>query len=233
MGSSAAPRAQAAFSSGGLTEVPGIANRLQSAFGNPLAQSTIAGDPAARADIQGDLSNFRSQLAQINPEFLQADFGADQARGLSDVFRNIGLGGTDPRFRSFAESQFNVFESGAQQQRQNLANELGRRGLLNSSVGLTQLGNVDAGLSQQRQQLASQLGLQQLGRQDQALQQSLGALGQAAALQDLQLGARSAGLENILAPASLSVSETAAANAGRLPPQRQPGVFGRAFGGLF
>lgn len=151
------------------------------------------------------IGGFKSQLMQINPEFLSADFGSNILRQ-----RALGQDQSDIPFQRFAESQFNIFESGAAQQRQNVAENLARRGLLNSSVGLGALQNVDAQLAQQREGLGSQLGLQQLTRRDQALMDS-------ARLKDLELSARTAGLENLLALPTLDVARLAAENAGKVP----------------
>lgn len=171
------------------------------------------------------IGGFKSQLMQINPEFLSADFGSNILRQ-----RALGQDQSDIPFQRFAESQFNIFESGAAQQRQNTAENLARRGLLNSSVGLGALQNVDAQLAQQREGLGSQLGLQQLTRRDQALMDS-------ARLKDLELSARTAGLENLLALPTLDVARLAAENAGKVPSDsggggRRGGLVGGFLGAL-
>ncbi len=117
---------------------------------------------------------------------------------------------------------------------------MARRGLGNSSVAMNQMGNIDARLAQQKNLLGSQLGMQQLARQDQALNQSLGGyglqgrtLGQYSAAQDLGLNSVTAGLQNLLAKPELEIAKAAAINAGRLPPEKEPGLLGGIFGGLF
>ena len=110
---------------------------------------------------------------------------------------------------------------------------MARRGLGSSSVSLNQLQNVDRDLNLRREALGSQLGMQELGRQDQSLLQSIDAFGRAGAARDLELSARSAGLENLLALPTLEVAQTAALNSGRLPPERKPGLLGNVFEGLF
>jgi hypothetical protein len=182
-----------------------------------------------------DLGQFRSRLNQVTPEFFEADFGAENTRGIAELLerRGRGIAPRDTAFERFRDSQFNIFEQGAEQERANVASNLARRGLGSSSTGLNQLSNVDRNLSLRREALGSQIGLQELGRQDQALQQSLGAFGQAAAAKDLELSSRSAGLENLLALPTLQVAQQAAANAGKLPPERKPGLLGNIFEGLF
>jgi hypothetical protein len=203
-------------------------------------------------DGQGiNVADFQRKLANFNPQFFDTDFGqqrysdlADKVGGVSDRLSNIGFGGRDPRFDAFQQAQFNIFESGAAQQRQNMASEMERRGLGNSSVAMNQMGNIDARLAQQKNLLGSQLGMQQLARQDQALNQSLGGyglqgrtLGQYSAAQDLGLNSVTAGLQNLLALPALEVSALAARNAGKLPPEEEPGLIGGLFddifGGLF
>ena len=189
-------------------------------------------DSVADENIELDLNAFKAKLAEINPQFFEADFGLDDIRGIANQFRDIGQGAPDPRFQRFQDAQFNIFESGAASQRANAASNLARRGLLGSSTGLNQLGGIDAQLGQRREALGAQLGMQQLGRQDQALQNALGAFGQAAAMQDLQLNARSAGLENLLAIPSLQVAQQAAINAGKLPEEEKAGILSGLFKGI-
>jgi len=182
-----------------------------------------------------DLAAFKAKLAEINPQFFNANFGSDKMGGIAQLLENRGRGieGYDPAFDKFRESQFNVFEEGATGERQNAASNLQRMGLGNSSTSIDQLGGVDRRLNLQRNSLNSQLGMQQMGRQDQALQSSLGAFGQSAAAKDMELNARTAGLENLLAIPSLQVSQQAAINAGKMPPPEEKGLLGSMFGGLF
>lgn len=180
-----------------------------------------------------DLQAFQDKLNEINPQFFEADFGAGDIRGIAEQQRDIGRGGPDPRFQRFQESQFNIFESGANQQRANAASQLARSGLLNSSTGFDRLGNIDAQLGQRREALGSRIGLQELGRQDQALQSAVGSFGQAGAAKDLELSSRTAGLENLLAIPTLQVAQTAAQNAGKLPDEKESGLLGNIFEGLF
>jgi hypothetical protein len=142
-------------------------------------------------------------------------------------------------FERFRESQFNIFERGAEEQRRNAAANLSRLGLGSSSVGLNQLQNIDRDLGLRREALGAQVGLQELGRQDQALLNALGAFGQSGAAKDLELSARSAGLENLLALPTLQVAQQAATTAGQLPQGAggNRGLLGNVFegilGGLF
>jgi len=190
-------------------------------------------------DIMGsgelDLEEFKRRLGEINPQFFEADFGAEKTRGIAELLerRGRGIEPRDPAFERFRESQFNIFEQGAEEQRQNVASNLARRGLGSSSTGINQLAGVDRNLGLRREALGAQIGMQELGRRDNALQQSLGAFGQSAAAQDMQLNARSAGLENLLAIPALQVSQQAAINAGKLPEEDEPGLIDRLLGGLY
>ena len=189
------------------------------------------GDPLSTANY--DLSEFINKLGQYNNQFFNTDFGQNRFSGLANIFENIGTGGNDPRFDAYQQAQFNIFDSGATQQRQNVMAELGRRGLGNSSTGLNQLMNVDSNLAQQKQLLGSQLGMQQLGRQDNALGQALSAWNQYSNAQDMGLNSITAGLQNLLAVPSLEVSRTSANNQGRLPPPQRRGLLGDIFSGIF
>lgn len=226
MGSSNLGRAQEAITAGGISE--GLRG-----FGslNPFGR-TRRGFSPEEPDI--DLAEFNRRLAEINPQFFEADFGAERFGGIADVLeqRGRGIAPRDPAFERFQEAQFNVFEQGAEEQRRNVASELSRRGLGGSSTAINALGRVDERLAGQRAALGGQLGIQELQRQDQALLQAAGVLGQAGAARDLELSARAAGLENLLAGPALQVSRQAAIAAGRLPQERQPGILGGVLGGL-
>lgn len=218
-----------AAGTGGFSEIPGLAG----GFPNPFQRGSRGSAQPTLADL--DLSNFRSILDRFNPQFFDADFGGQRLTGIADVLeqRGRGIAPRDPAFERFRESQFDVFESGAEQQRARAASDLARRGLGGSSTALNQLSGIDERLGRQRSALDAQLGLQELQRQDQSLLQSAGVLGQAGAAEQARLGSVTAGLENLLAIPSLQVSQQAAELAGRIPQERQPGFLGNIFGGLF
>lgn len=211
-----------------------------SASGNPFRFLTdiFGGGTAPSQNIPVDdldLSAFQGQLNTLNPQFFNAQFGGDRLRGIADLLEQRGRGTAprDPAFERFRESQFNIFEQGAEQERQNVASNLARRGLGSSSVGLNQLANVDRNLALRREALGSQLGMQELGRQDQALLQSAGVLGQAGMAEEARLNAITSGLENLLAVPTLQVAQNAAILGSRLPPERRRGPIGNILGGLF
>lgn len=165
---------------------------------------------------------FKEKLEEVNPSFFGADYGSRLLHG-----RALGLDNTDRMFDKYAQSRFNIFESGAQQQRENMSANLQRMGLGNSSVGLNQLSNIDSSLSQQRESLGSELGLQQLQRRDQALLD-------AASMKELEFGATTVGLENLLAMPTLEIGRLAAVNAGKVPEDKSGGgLLGGLLGGLF
>lgn len=199
---------------------------------NPLNPFSFSG---RQTSPEIDFSEFQRKLSEVNPQFFNADFGSESIRGIAQTLENRGRGiaPRDIGFERFRDSQFNIFERGAEEQRQNVAANLARRGLGGTSAGINQLSNVDRELSQRREALGAQVGLQELSRQDQALQQSLSAFGQAGAARDLELSAASSGLQNLLAVPTLQVSQQAARSAGALPPERPRGLLGNVFGGLF
>lgn len=179
-----------------------------------------------------DLEEFNKKLAEFNPQFFNADFGSENLSEIANTLKDRSEG-SDPAFEQFRESQFNIFDQGAEEERSNAAGNLARLGILNSSTGTNELNKVDRNLNLRKGALSSQIGLQDLNRQDQNLLSSAGVFGQAGAARDLELSAISSGLENLLAPEALKISRIAAINAGKLPPEEEKGLFGNIFSGLF
>lgn len=235
------------FATNGLSVMPELANQASGLFNRGGSFGSIGG-----FSNNLDIETFRSALKEYNPQLFSADYGGQQFQdlatrfgGLADQFERERLNvGQDPRFEQYRESQFNVFEEGADEQRRRASAELARRGLGGSSTSLNQLGAINQRLDTQRQALSGQIGLQEMNREDQlrqaatqnlfgALGSQQGALGAAGGAEEARLNAVSAGLENLLAIPSLQVSQQAVEVAGRLPEEEEPGLFGKIFGGLF
>lgn len=187
-------------------------------------------DPLAFDEANFD--EFNSRLNQFNDQFFNADLGSESLFDIASTFRNRSEG-SDPSFERFRDSQFNIFEAGAEEERSNAAANLARLGILNSSTGVNELNKVDRNLNFRKEALGSQIGLQDLNRRDQNLLNAAAVTGQAGAARDLELSSISAGLENLLAPEALKISRIAAINAGKLPPEQEEGLFGKIFDGLF
>ena len=120
---------------------------------------------------------------------------ADQLRalvggGLGDVTSQLqGISqGVDPRFDALRQSQLAQLQSNQQQQQAQQDEFFGRRGLGGSSAALNAQNRLTGGFNQQRNALTANLGLQQLQRQDAALQNVAGLLGQRAGIESGLIG---------------------------------------------
>ena len=173
-------------------------------------------DPANAPDGRngGDLTAFLEALRINNPQFFNQDFNQEGFGGLIEQFQGIASGEADPRFAAFQEGQFNVLDRNQQGQVGAASELFERRGTGGSTASLNAQNRIRGDFDAQRQALSGQLGLQQLGRQDQFLagQGDLFAAQNTATEQ--QLGAITAGLENLTIEEQLNILGVAASNAG-------------------
>ena len=145
--------------------VGGIANDLvnaQNAFGQTVTDSN-----KGLQGFQGQLGGVSDRLGQIRGDF------ESRLGGLRQRFQGISTG-EDPRFEALRQAQLGQLDSNQQAQQAQQAGFFGRRGLGGSSAALNAQQQLAGGFDAQRNTLTAQLGMQQLGRQDQALQQLLG-----------------------------------------------------------
>ncbi len=142
----------------------------------------LGGISSGLGSINTGLGGISSGVGDVSQRFSQ-DFG-----GLQQNLRGVLEGGNDPRFEAFRQAQNEQLLEEQERQQAQTSDFFGRRGIGGSSAALTELQNQGTGFAQQRRQLGAQLGLQQLGRQDTALQQLLGAAGQRAGIESGLLG---------------------------------------------
>ena len=115
------------------------------------------------------------------------DAGAGQFGDLYN--RQMGIAtGQDPRFANFANSQRNILRTQTAQQQSQASDMFGKRGLGESSAALNALTGIQGQGQMQERNMLAQLGLQEMGRQDQALNLAAGLTGQ-------QMGARMGGIQ--------------------------------------
>ena len=155
------------------------------------------------------LDAFEQQLGRIAPQFLDANFGASDVGAIGDIFQGIGTGKSDPRFENFRQAQLNQLGTDQTRQEAMTSDFFSRRGLGGSAAQLNQLQGVGTEFADRRQSLTGQIGLQQLGRQDQALQTAAGLFGQRAGLQQQAFDQQSAGLEALTLPFTLETARRA------------------------
>ena len=149
--------------------------QLQGGFGG--LQGQVGG-------INTDLSQFQQQQAQAQSGLGGVSSALDRIRGtfesrlggLRDRFQQQSTG-TDPQFEAMRQAQLGQIDTNQQAQQAQQSEFFGRRGLGGSSAALNAQQRLAGGFDQQRQGLTAQLGMQQLGRQDNALQQLLGLAG--------------------------------------------------------
>ena len=122
---------------------------------------------------------------------------AGDVRGIAGSFMDISKGGEidpetgkpfDTRFEDFRNAQFDQLNYEQDQQKSMTSDFFARRGLGGSSASLNQLSNVGDKFGRHRSTLGAQLGLQQMQRQDQALQTAAGLYGQEAGILGAQAG---------------------------------------------
>lgn len=150
-----------------------------------------------------DLEAFRALLGGQNQGILD-----NQGRlgGIADRLQGISQG-NDPRFAAFQEGQFGLLNAQRGQALRDQGNTLARTGVT-GSVALNEQNKVGGQFDLQKRALSGQLGLQQLGRQDQALLNQVGVLGQQNQFGQLAL-------QNLLAEPTLNIAQLAAQNQGQ------------------
>ena len=152
------------------------------------------------AQTNADIAAFRNSIPGAN-EYLQGIQG--QVGGLNDQLSQLAGGGWD----QFSQSQMGQFDVLANQRKQATLSQLGRQGLT-GTVGANALGQQQFQTDAQRQALSGQLGQQGMQFRQGVYGQQAGLLGQQADLNQTQT-------QNLMAPATLSVGQTAAQNAGQ------------------
>ena len=201
--------------------------------------------PSQSQSIQDMLAEIfgGEQFKSIQDQLMNANMFsgniANQAGGIRDIghqFRDIGMGGADPRFAAYQQSQFDVLRANELGQLGQTADFFTRRGGGNSTAALNALGRVSGGFDTQRQGLSGQIGMQQMQRQDQSLLSAAGlygqagnTFGQAGVARGQELDARQAALQNMLGQPELLIALMAAQNAGKGTDGGSGGLLGNFF----
>lgn len=170
----------------------------------------------------------------------------DQQSAISDPLQQagsgllqMGMGGVDPRFEQFRQSQLSLLGTQQQQQQARQSEFFNRRGMSGSSAALNRQTNLGQQFGQQEASLSSQIGLQGIAQQQQNISQGAGLLGQSFGVQQAGVASRNAqteqGLEALAAqvetlaiPEQLRIALLAAITSGTtIEPERQKflGIF--------
>ena len=182
-----------------------------------ITQGPAPPPPPSAFDIS--MGNLTSGLNQINPQYLNSANQINQQSGqvgqTANFLQGIGMGTqNDPRFQAMAQSRLGQLQSQQGQQQSQQDQFFGRRGLEGSAAQLNQQNKLATSFGGQQNQMLANIGMQQMGRQDQALSQSLQARGQVAGMQGQRLAGLQGYLQNLAAPVALNTAQTAAENAG-------------------
>ena len=172
------------------------------------------GDDSGVDDDELGLADFKSALAEFNPQFFDAvdPLARRLVTGIAEG------GGRDTAFQMFQEAQLGQFGRQRQFQTGQLQTQLGRQGI-GGSAAINELNRLNLGFEGREASLVGQLGLQQLGRSDQAI-------GQLQGFREAELSGISTGLQNLLAIPTLQVAQTAAEAAGEDGDDGGGGLFG-------
>jgi len=176
-------------------------------------------EPAPPSAFDTSMGNLTSGLNQINPQYLnsanQINQQSRQVGRTANFLQGIGMGTqTDPRFQAMAQSRLGQLQAQQGQQQSQQDQFFGRRGLEGSAAQLNQQNKLATSFGGQQNQMMANIGMQQMGRQDQALSQSLQARGQVAGMQGQRLAGLQGYLQNLAAPVALQTAQTAAEQAG-------------------
>ena len=114
---------------------------------------------------------------------------SDEYRGIADK--------VDPRFATFEQARRANLEAEELKQRGQISNFFSRRGLGGTGAALTAENNTVDAFGRQRDELNAGLGLQQLSRQDQALQSIAALTGQTAGLKTTGFNSQQQGLSTL------------------------------------
>jgi len=146
---------------GGL--IGNIGNTLPGFFNAGFEGFNPSGQMAGLGGLQQQVSGLGAETGNQFNQFI------NEQQGIA--------GGNDPRFEAFRQAQLNEFETGANRQLGNVNANLSRTGVT-GSVAQNERNRLLGGLGNQRQSLTSGLGLQQMGRQDNAMNRAAGLFGQ-------------------------------------------------------
>lgn len=144
-----------------------------------LSDEQLATVNAANAGISGELAGLGTYGMGTAQQ---------QTADIASALQNIGAGAADPRFEAYRQAQLNLLENQRQAELGRSSGMLSRRGLGGSAAEQNAASSIGSRFDQQEQSLSSQLGMQSLGRQDSALLNSLGALGQTANIAQARAG---------------------------------------------
>lgn len=174
---------------------------------NPYQQ-----DQSMYDQTQKDIGVFRDAIPGAN-QYLQGQ--QEKLGGLNEQLG--GLAG--PGWDNFTQSQMGQFDVLGNQRKQDTLSQLSRQGLT-GTASANALGQQQWQTDAARQALSGQLGQQGLQFKQGVYGQQAGLLGQQADLNQTQV-------QNLMAPATLDIGQTAAMNAGKGGGGGGGGLFGK------